>query len=1401
MKNALRYVLLCCLLLVTAISWAVTVQVGSGTSTSTLVPVRTRGYYNYTQQIYTQAQINKAGLIRSLSFYFSTGGATNSSPWVVYLGHTSKTQFTSNTDWVASSSLTQVYSGAVTITAGAWTTVTFATPFLYNNVDNLVVAIDENNSARANSEGNWYAFTSGSNTGIYVNRQTPDIDPASPPTGTRVSSIPQVRFDMNVIADPTSVTATPASGTQVDLTWVRNSTPDNVMVAWNTTNTFGTPVDGTSYSVSGAISGGGTVIYNGSGTGFSHSSLTQNSTYYYKVWSVGNDGAKAVAYSPGVTANAQTPISSFPFVESFDGATYPPTNWVTVKTAGSGTGLWDRVTSGTNPTATPFTGAGMSRFSSDTFASGTRGILATPPLRLPAEGYSISFRMFRDNTTGADQVNVYINTQNNLTGATLLGTINRLNTAAPAVGLGGNAGGWFNYTIDLPAGSSSGTRYLVLEGVSAAGNNIFVDDFTVSAITTTFPTATPRYVAEWEPAKGAIVSYSGEFGLPNAMLRDMSNAGPLYVIRSAANATACTSALTTAGVNFANVVYITANVDTYWVRDYGPWTVFDGNNQMKYIDFNYNRPRYNDDATPGVLASSFGLDMFTMNYMATGGNVMTDGYGKAMSTNLVLNENTLLTETYINQMFQNYLGVTDYYKFTDPLTDSTIDHMDCWGKLLDVDKVLIARVPSGNANYAALEAAVTAWQSKTSSYGTPYRIYRVDCPSNQPYTNSYIYNKKIYVPQMAASATAADLAAQAVYANAMPGYTIVGYYWTVAKADQWLSTDAIHCRVNTRFDDKMVFVRHIPVRKACASGLLTISADITSSYPVANDSTYVSYRYWDHTTSKYTNWVNVPLSFVSGKTWSASIPTPAVGDSLQYTVRATDSMGSTAYRSLCGRLDPFRVLISEYHYKSNVSTGNWSDISSWLYSTDNVNWYPAFETPTAGNSSSITILNGHTITMGSSTGIDQMVINTGGMLIVGAGAALTVNNGTGTDFAVNGYLTVTGSLGYSVGALMTAGANSTIEFNGTTAQSTGTGFPAIVNNLIINNPAGVNITNTTDIDGTLTQTAGSVTGAPTPDGYYSMLNHLEFPETGNVISGWSIAMSTPDNFPARIDRQWSITGSYAGTKTLTFYWTSIDDHSYDWVGNGKIPSVYQGATEIVPISYSVSSSPRTATIVLSASMSKAIYTIGPANEETLPVELSSFTAAISAQNNVLLQWVTQSETNVVGYRIYRGTSEDVAQANMLNTFIQGTNTSQTQVYAYNDTEIYSDGTYYYWLENLDFDGTGSLHGPVSITIEHTGSGTPNIPIVQGIDTAYPNPFNPSLTIRVGTVRNGQINVSVYNQRGQQVRVLMNEVKDSGRYTLTWDAKDASGRLMPSGIYFIRMYNDGKVFNHKVVLMK
>jgi len=160
--------------------------------------------------------------------------------------------------------------------------------------------------------------------------------------------------------------------------------------------------------------------------------------------------------------------------ESFDGTTFPPSGWTSFLV--SGTNTWTRVTSGTSPTQTPHSGVGEAKFNSYDADGGVRALI-TPAYDLSGRGANtptVSLWMYRDAGYAGtlDKVDLYMNTSANLTGATLLGTVNRAMGSAPIVA----SEGWYQYSFNVPAGFNTITNYFIIQGTSVYGNNIYIDD-------------------------------------------------------------------------------------------------------------------------------------------------------------------------------------------------------------------------------------------------------------------------------------------------------------------------------------------------------------------------------------------------------------------------------------------------------------------------------------------------------------------------------------------------------------------------------------------------------------------------------------------------------------------------------------------------------------------------------------------------------------------------------------------------------------------------------------------------------------------------------------------------------------------------------------------------------------
>ncbi len=84
---------------------------------------------------------------------------------------------------------------------------------------------------------------------------------------------------------------------------------------------------------------------------------------------------------------------------------------------------------------------------------------------------------------------------------------------------------------------------------------------------------------------------------------------------------------------------------------------------------------------------------------------------------------------------------------------------------------------------------------------------------------------------------------------------------------------------------------------------------------------------------------------------------------------------------------------------------------------------------------------------------------------------------------------------------------------------------------------------------------------------------------------------------------------------------------------------------------------------------------------------------------------------------------------------------------------------------------------------------------------YPNPFNPSTTIRFSLASEGRAELVIYNMAGQVVRGLVSRSLPPGMHSVVWDGRDGSGRPVSSGTYISRLKMEGKVESRRMTLVK
>ena len=457
-------------------------------------------------------------------------------------------------------------------------------------------------------------------------------------------------------------------------------------------------------------------------------------------------------------------------------------------------------------------------------------------------------------------------------------------------------------------------HYLSQEEMEAGFGNRLTN-FTATAA----PTGTVRFPGEFEPMQAVLVRYP--LGLPVSFIKTLAEECKVITLVSSGNLSAARNAYNNASVNMDNCEFVTITTDSYWVRDYCPWFIFN-NNEPAIVDFRYNRPRENDDIAPVTLAENyFNIPWYGMDVTHTGGNMMEDGRGFGISDILVVNESTStesgysgITEAQIYERMEAYLGI-DNYLVTDDPQGQYIAHVDCWGKLLAPDKVLVARMPTTDSRYSNYEEIAEYFENTNCCWGYPYQVFRVDEISSTtststsylaPYTNSLILNDRVFVP-LGSNTTYNNNALQ-VYRDAMPGYTIIGV--ASNSSYPWYNTDALHCRTRGVMDFDMLFVDHRNVvhgeQPKQESFEITSTFIAYSGQALLEDQLLVYYRFnggeWQTATMTATGRSNEYTGYITGYDY---------GDTVEYYVSASDASGRTTTQPVMGAADPHSFKIED----------------------------------------------------------------------------------------------------------------------------------------------------------------------------------------------------------------------------------------------------------------------------------------------------------------------------------------------------------------------------------------------------------------------------------------------------------------------------------------------------------
>ncbi|MEP6795380.1 MAG: agmatine deiminase family protein [Saprospiraceae bacterium] len=417
------------------------------------------------------------------------------------------------------------------------------------------------------------------------------------------------------------------------------------------------------------------------------------------------------------------------------------------------------------------------------------------------------------------------------------------------------------------------------------------------------PPTKVRTMAEWEQIQAVTISWTGQPTILKEIVRNAVKECKVLIITT--DSTSVSSQLTNAGISLDSVRFIDTPFNTIWVCDYGGWTVY-GNDvdSLWQIDWIYNRPRPQDDATPQAIADYLHIPLYEAtvdpdDFVHTGGNHFSDGLRNAFSSMLVLEENSDKTEDEIDTIAKKYLGVEQYIKFPTLPYDG-IHHLDMHMRIIDEETIIVGEYPDGVADGPQINANIEYLNNEIkTSFGHPYRIIRMPMPPDannrypdhggnyRTYTNAVFLNKTLLVPTYQEKY---DTTALRIYRENLPGYNVVGINCNSIIG----SLGALHCITKLVGVRDPLLIAHARLRDSDnAESEYPVTAYIRHSSGIAGADLY--YRLAGD--SIYAKIV-MSLTDTLQNIWSAIISPQDAGSEVQYYIQARSNSGKEQVRPI-----------------------------------------------------------------------------------------------------------------------------------------------------------------------------------------------------------------------------------------------------------------------------------------------------------------------------------------------------------------------------------------------------------------------------------------------------------------------------------------------------------------------
>ncbi len=299
---------------------------------------------------------------------------------------------------------------------------------------------------------------------------------------------------------------------------------------------------------------------------------------------------------------------------------------------------------------------------------------------------------------------------------------------------------------------------------------------------------------EYEPVQALLIGWANGASELQPMFVDLIAATAPHVttvvyVNSNYQASQIYNALDARGADPDQVSFQQLDIDTIWMRDYGPLLVKTATG-YRVVDPRYYYGRWADDSAPTTLAGSWGVPVSRPALDFEGGNFQSDGTGTCITTTWMLEQNQFrnYTTTKVRQILKDHLGC-DTTLILPVMQGEGTGHVDMYVTITGPKEAIVGE-------YATIDDPVNAQitdQGAQMLIAAGFTVRRIPMPTNvdgafRSYTNSLAVGNMVLVP-VYADDTRYQSQALNVFSQAYPGRTIIPIDST--EIIQWAG--AVHC--------------------------------------------------------------------------------------------------------------------------------------------------------------------------------------------------------------------------------------------------------------------------------------------------------------------------------------------------------------------------------------------------------------------------------------------------------------------------------------------------------------------------------------------------------------------------------------------------------------------------------